>query len=260
VTDNFLEEVEGRLRSEKQQDLLVRAIPVAVGAVVLIILAMLAYWGWQTWQHRQMSKASETYAAAMLSAQSGDFAKASQQFGQVGKSAPAAYRSLALQQEAALRLRENKTSEAVALLDQAANADKDPILSDAARLKSALALLDTAPYDQVEKRLTPLLDTKRPYHVAAREALAMARLKAGQLPAARREFSALVNGLDTPDSMRERAQAAVAVIDSGTAGSIGAVLTAKPQMPAMPQMQAPPPGARMAGPPQGAPAEAGAAQ
>lgn len=234
MTDNFLEEVEGRLRSDKQRDLLVRVVPLAIGLVVLLILGMLAFWGWQSWQSRQMSKASETYAAAMQSAQGGDFAKADQQFGAVAKTGPAAYRSLALQQLGAIRLHDNKTSEAVDLFDRAAKADGDPVLADAARLKSALALLDTAPYDQVEKRLNPLLDIKRPYHVPAREALAMARLKAGQTKAARQDFTTLSTGLDTPDSMRQRAQAAITLIDSGAAASLGAVLKAKPVMPALP--------------------------
>ena len=55
-----------------------------------------------------------------------------------------------------------------------------PLIADAARLKSALALMDTAPYADIETRLKPLLDEKRPYRIAAREALAMAKLKAGK--------------------------------------------------------------------------------
>ena len=80
---------------------------------------------------------------------------------------------------------------AVALLDQAAEAAPDPVIGDAARLKSAFALLDTAPYKDVEARLTPLMKDGRPYRVQAREALAFAKLMAGNAAGARDDFTVI---------------------------------------------------------------------
>jgi hypothetical protein len=83
-----------------------------------------------------------------------------------------------------------------------------------------------------------LTENDRPYRFPALEALAMAKLKAGKLKEARTDFLTLSTGLDAPPGFAERAKAAVAMIDSGSAAAIGpAVQTAK-TMP--PPMQIPP--------------------
>jgi hypothetical protein len=89
-----------------------------------------------------------------------------------------------------------------------------------AALKSAYAVMDTAPLATVEARLTPLIAPDRPYHIQAREALALARLAGGKTAAAKQDLVAVANQLDTPDSARQRAQAIIALIDSGTAADL----------------------------------------
>jgi hypothetical protein len=237
--DKFLEEVEGRMRSDRYREMASGALPMVVGAVVLIIVVLLGVWGWRAWQQKRADKASESYSAAMQAEQGGDFDGADRQFATIAKDGPGVYKALALMNQAALRLRKNQTQQAVALFDQAAKADSDPVISDNARLKSALALIDTAPYAQIEERLKPLLDKKRPYWIEAREALAMARLKAGMTAQAKSDFEYLGTALDAPDSLRTRAQQALGLIDSGAAGNLSALLKAKPVMPPLPPAQAP---------------------
>jgi hypothetical protein len=79
---------------------------------------------------------------------------------------------------------------------------------------------------------------KRPYRLAAKEALAFAKLRAGMNSEAKSDFSALTLSLGVPDAMRQRAQVAVAFIDSGAAGAIPAAVKAAialPPAPAAPQ-------------------------
>ncbi len=157
-------------------------------------------------------------------------------------------------QEAGIRLDENKVQEAVALFDQAAKVSHDPTVADMARLKSALALLDTAPYPAMEERLKPLTDPKRPYASMAREALAMAKLKAGMLKEARADFVVLRLLPNAPDGVHRRASVAVDAIDSGAAAQVPAAVKAA--------LAAPPPALTL--PPglqglSGGPAQAGAA-
>jgi hypothetical protein len=236
LVDNFLEDVREDLRSERNQALLRRSIPWVVGIVVAALLAVGGYWGYSAWQKGRMDKASEAYATALEAAAGGDSAGAFAKFGEAAKAGPGAYEALAIMHQAGLRLREGKTQEGVALFDKAAAADKDPVIADAARLKSALALMDTAPYAVIETRLKPLLDEKRPYRIAAREAMAMAKLKAGKYAEARSDFGVLTLAQDVPDSMRQRAQAAITLIDGGTAGSIAESMKAKPALPQMPAL------------------------
>jgi hypothetical protein len=234
LVDNFLAEVDERVRSDRYESMFRRGLPWLIGAILLLVLVLGGIWGWQSWQKSRTDKASESYAAALESLAGGDSAGAYAKFAVVAKDGPSAYKAEALMHQAGIRLGEGKTQEAVALLDEAAKASSDPMIADNARLKSALALIDTAPYAGIEGRLKPLLDEKRPYRIAAREALAMAKIKAGQYAAARSDFSLLTVAQDVPDSMRQRAQAAVSLIDGGAASSIVQTLTAKPVMPTLP--------------------------
>ena len=74
--------------------------------------------------------------------------------------------------------------------------------------------------DQMVAKLTPLIATGRPYRIQAREALAMARLAAGKASDAKADLVAISLLQDTPDSARQRAQAIIALIDSGTASGL----------------------------------------
>ena len=122
----------------------------------------------------------------------------------------------------------------MALFDQAAQAAPDDMFGDAARLKSALAILDTAPFAEVEGRLTPLMKDGHPYRVQAREALAFAKLMKGDTTGARGDFVVIGATLDAPESARQRANAAVGLIDSGSAklvaGAVKAAIATPPPM------------------------------
>jgi hypothetical protein len=239
LVDNFLDEVEERVRSDRYRSMFQRALPWAIGAFVLLLAVLGGLWGWQTYQHNRMNKASEEYSSALETIRAGDSKGADAKFAELAKSAPATYRALALMQQGALRLKENKTQEAVALFDKAAEAQKDPLVADSARLKSALALMDTAPFAAIDERLKPLLGDKRPYRIAAREALGMAKMQAGRASEARSDFVVLTLTPGVPDSMRQRAQAAITLIDAGGAAAVPAVLKAQPEMPPMPAQPGP---------------------
>lgn len=229
MTDIF-EEVEEQLRSERYQTLFFRILPWAVGIGLAALVIALGYWGWDSWHTRAANKASEDYAAAMELAPTNPD-KAFTRFGEVVKGPSRAYKALALMQQANIRLLANKTPEAVKLLDEAAKASPDPVIGDMARLKSALALMDTAPYAAMEERLKPLTEEKRPYRAAAIEALAMAKLQAGKAKEARSDFVVLTLMPGAPDGMRQRAQAAMALIDSGSANTLPSAVKASAALP-----------------------------
>ena len=237
MTD-FLEEIEEELRSDRYRQFFARAWPWAVGAALAALAIALAAWGYQTWRAGQDAKAAQAYSLAMDTAQKGDMAKAFTQFGQAADTPSRGYKALALMQEAAIRLKQNRTEDAVELFDTAATAAPSPLIGDMARLKSAFALMDTAPFAALQERLTPLMDSKRPYATAAREALAMAKLKAGHVKDARADFQVLQLLPDATQGQRQRAQAAILAIDSGAAANLAqAVAIAR----TLPPLSAPPP-------------------
>lgn len=246
MTDIF-EEVEGQLRVERYRSMAMKAAPIVSAVLGAALLIALAVWGLDSWRSNASTKASEAYDAAGETYRQGDVAKAFTQFGDAAKAGSPAYASLALMQQGGMRLEAGNVGEAVEFFDKAAKAAPAPELADMARLKSAFALLDTAPYKDIEARLKPLTEDKRPYRLEAKEALAFAKLRAGMTAQAKSDFSALTLSLGVPESMRQRAQIAVAFIDSGAAGAIPAAVKAAM---ALPPASAAPQGMPAAGPAQ----------
>ncbi|HWA61805.1 MAG TPA: tetratricopeptide repeat protein [Caulobacteraceae bacterium] len=217
---DFIEEVEEQLRADRYRALARRTLPWFLAALAAIIVGWLGAWGYQTWNDRNVAKASAAYDKALTALAQGDQTGAFTGFDQVGKTGPAGYKSLALMQQGNIRLMADKTDEAVGYYDQAAKAAPTPLIGDLARLKAAMALMDTAPYAQIETRLKPLIGDKKPFDLNAREALAMAKLAAGKTAEARTDCAALTLMLGVTQGIRERCQAMMSVIDSGQAKTV----------------------------------------
>ncbi|MDB5427147.1 MAG: hypothetical protein JWP23_1463 [Phenylobacterium sp.] len=248
MTDLF-EEVEEQLRSDRYRTLVRKAAPWVLALAAAALAAALGVWGWQQYNQQVTGTASEQYATALAGLAQGDQAKAVQLWGEVAKSPSKAYKSLALMQLGAARIAGGKPEDvkaAVSLFDQAAAAAPDDLIGDAARLKSAFAILDTAPFAEVEGRLSPLMKDGHPYRVQAREALAFAKLMKGDAAGARSDFVVVSLLPDAPESARQRAKAAMDLIDTGSAKAVPAAVKAAQSLP--PPVMVAPGGAPMLAP------------
>jgi hypothetical protein len=261
---DLFDEVEEQLRSDRYVALVRRAAPWITAIFALVLVGYFGFWGFRLFEERNQAAATIEYQKGVDALSDNDQKAALGHFQAVAKSGPPAYRSLALMQEGGLSQIAGKDEEAARDFDQAARLAPQPILGDLAQLRAALAVLDEAPYPQLERRLKPLTESKRPYAFQAREALAMARLMAGKTAEAKSDFTGLQSALDAPEDMRQRAAYAAALIDSSEAptavASVKAALKGAATMPplAAPNVPAPPSGATGQGGPSQAPA--GAAQ
>ncbi len=261
-------EVDTQLRAARFQMMVRRGWPYGLGLAIVAAVVGLGAWGLSAYEQSLSSKASDGYAAAAELLQSGDLKGADAKFAAVAKSDAKAYRTLALMQQAGLAASRNDATAQIALLDQAAQAAPNPILGDAAKLEAAYAAMDTAGYDAVHARLLPLAELGRPYRLLAKEALAISELAAGKLAQARNDLQVISLSVDASETQRNRASAALALIQSGSWASLAPIAKASagltpqappPQVgPGMPgQMQA---GQAPAGPDQQPAPQAGAAQ
>jgi hypothetical protein len=223
---DFVEEVEERLRAERYATLSRRLGPWLAAILVLVILGWLAAWGWKTYEGKNIQKASVTYDKALHQLQAGDAAGGFTTLEPLAKSGPAGYRTLALLQQGNVRLSAGADREAADLYDAAAKAAPNAVFRDLGRLRAAEALMDVAPLTEVEPRLKALSGSNKPFDLVAREALAYARIQAGQTQQARSELTAITLMLGATPGMKARAQTAIALIDSGQAGSIGPIVKA----------------------------------
>lgn len=214
---DVFEEVEDQIRTERYMALARKAAPWAIGAGIALVIGVILVWGYSAWHDAQASKAGQIYLDAIEALQNQDETKASALFGELTHSPLKIYKIAGYMDQAGLRVQAGKGKEAAELYDKAAALTSDPFMKDLARLKSAYALMDTAPYKDIEARLTPLTSDKRPLHLSAREALAFAKLQAGKIAEARSDFNALTLAIGAPEGMVQRAQVAIAMIDSGSA-------------------------------------------
>ena len=234
---DLFEEVEEELRSDRYRALIRRVLPWVTGAFALVLAGYLGYWAWTAYQDRNLAAASSAYQKGVDAIGQGERVDAERAFETAAKTGAPAFKTLALIQQGDLKVGTNQPDAAAKLYDEAAAAAPNIIFGDLARLKAAQALLDTAPLPQLQTRLAPLTDPKRPFAVYAKEALAMAKLMAGapaKTAEARRDFQVLSLSLTAPEDMRERAQMAIALIDAGEAPTAVAAVKSAATMPPSP--------------------------
>lgn len=251
---DVFEQVEEELRSDRYKRLAKTWLPVVGGVLAIALIAALSWWGWDSWQTSRADKASVAYSRGVEALQANNASGAEAAFAEAEKAGNGAYRALALMQRAGLAVTADKTTEAVALFDQAAKASGDPLLSDSAAYRAALLVMDTATLADVQARLEPLTKEGRPFRSFAQQALAMAQLQHGKLPEARAGFVQLTLGQDVPDVVRQFSQAGIDAIDSGVAANLPQIIAAQKALPAPTAPSALPPGAVQVTP-QAAPAQ-----
>jgi hypothetical protein len=219
VTEVF-HEVDTQLRAARFQMMARRGWPYAAGIAALAAVIGLAAWGLTAYDQSVASKASDAYAAAVDLLQKGDLKGADAKFALVAKSDAKAYRTLALMQQAGLAASRHDQKAEIALLDRAGQAAPNPILGDAAKLEAAYAAMDTDSYEAVHARLLPLAEVGRPYRLLAKEALAISELASGKLVQARNDLQVISLSVDASETQRNRASAAIALIQSGSWASL----------------------------------------
>lgn len=228
---DIFEEVEEELRSDRWKRLARTWLPWVGGALLLALIVALVVWGLDARKTHTAGEASVAYERGMTALSEGDTAAAAAAFTEAADAGSPAYRALALMQQAGLAVSDNRLDEALALFDEAADAAPDPLIADAAALKAAFIAMDSAELADIEARLTPLVRDGRPFQPFAREALGLARLQHGQKAEARELFALLTFGQNVPEGVRQRAQAAMDMIDSGVADALPAIVAAQRAQP-----------------------------
>ena len=235
---DLLHDADDAYRAQRLRSLAARGWPYALAVLATALLAALGFWLWTRHAEAQGARASITYADGLAALQANRPADADKAFAQVADAGPGAYRALALMQRAGVKLSAHRPADALRFLDEAAHVAPDRVIGDAARLEAAYVAMDSESPGRAEGRLQPLLDAKGPYRQMAREALGAAKLAGGRPAEARRDFQLLSLSQDVSDNTRARAQAALAMIDGGSAKVVSAAVKAELALPPLPDAPA----------------------
>ena len=204
MTDIF-NEVDEEVRREQLKKLWERYGNHLIALCVLVVAGVGAWRGYEWWQGKQAAQAGAQFEQAVELAQSGKHQQAEAAFAKLAADGTAGYRVLARLREAA-ELAPTDRNAAVKAYDQI-SADKDAgqVIQDLAAVRAGYLLVDKAPYPELLARLEPLTAADRTFRHTAREILALAAWKAGDMAAARKWTDMIMADPQTPSGTRSRA-------------------------------------------------------
>ncbi|MEP1882950.1 MAG: tetratricopeptide repeat protein [Roseibium sp.] len=211
---DIFREVDEDIRQEKYRRLWDRLGPWVIAAAVLIVVGTGGYRGWLYWQENQSQQAGDAFFEAVRLSESGDVAQAEQMFAELSD-ATGGYPALAKLRAATDMVREERTTEALAEFDALSrDSSVDSTLRDIASLRAAYVAVDSEDYAGVADRVEGLTGEDGPFRAAAREILAVAAWKAGDVDTARSWIAALEDDPATPTDAARRVGILSKVIDA----------------------------------------------
>lgn len=215
--NDIFREVDEEVRRDKAVEFFNKHGSKFVAAAIVIVMAV---GGWRFYQDRvfrERAAFGARYEAALVEANGG---KLEGLEALAGDRTGATYATLAKFRLAAELARkandEAGAKNAASAFDTlASDATLAAEWRDLARLRAAFALLETAPYDEIEKRLMPLSTPQGAYRHSAREGIALAAYKAGKADKALDALQAIILDADAPQGLRQRAELLLSVVRAG---------------------------------------------
>jgi hypothetical protein len=186
--------------------------------IALCVAIVLASGGWRYYQDSVRTAAEAAgarYEEALALARAGKTAEADEAFRAIIAQGPAGYATLAKFRSAA-DLGKSDPDKAVAIFDALANDNSvDATMRDVARLRAAALRVDKADYNEMRTRLEPMAGVGAPFRNSARDLLAVAAFKAGDIDAAGKWLDAIMVDQQAPPSIRARAEALLGLVAAG---------------------------------------------
>ena len=202
--ENIFQEIDEELRSDRMRALWRRFAPYVIGAAVGVVVLVAVNEGWNWYHANNAAQSSDELYEAFELIDGGDLTAAQTQLDTLIADGSGSYPVLAQFRKAGVMAREGKVAEAVAAYDTLANNQSNPRLRELALVLAGTLMVDAGTLADVESRVGSIADEGNAMRNAAREALGLARYKAGNFAAAQANFEAVVNDPMTQTSTRNR--------------------------------------------------------
>ena len=216
---DIFQEVDEEVRREQLKKLWERYQNLIVAVIAVILLAVGGWRGYEYWITKQAAETGAAFEAAAILSAEGKHAEADAAFAKIAADGTASYRQLARLRRAAEVAHTDATAAVKMYEAIAADNSVGPTLQDLAGLRAGVLLMDAGLYAEARTRLEPLSADQRPYRHTARELLAVAAWRAGDIPSARRWYDLIVTDLMTPPGIRSRAEMLMALLVPESKGS-----------------------------------------
>jgi hypothetical protein len=205
VADIF-QEVDEDVRRDRAEKFVKAYGKYIAAGVIVIVLATAGLVQWQKHRHEQAQAAGTRFQSAAALVAEGKGEDAALAFAKLAEDAGAGYAMLARLREASVKTQGGDLAGGLALYDKlAADSATPQLFRDLAALSAALHVLDKGAPADAEKRAEPLTGAANAFRYSAREVLALAALKAGELDKARDRLTQLTGDETAPAGIRRRA-------------------------------------------------------
>jgi hypothetical protein len=212
VTDIF-QEVDEDVRRERAEKFLKTYGKYIAAGVVVLLLAVAGGVQWQKHKREQAQMAGARFQSATALAAEGKGDDAAVAFAKLAEDAGAGYAMLARLREAAARVQAGDLPGALAIYDKlAADGSTPQAFRDLAAVSAALQVLDKGSAADAEKRAEPLTGAGNAFRHSAREIVALAALKSGDLGKAQERLTQLAGDEAAPAGIRRRAGDLIATL------------------------------------------------
>lgn len=211
---DIFQEVDEEVRRDKAAEFWAKYQNHLFAAAALIILATAGY---RFYEYRQVQAAEAAGAAfqdALKLDHDGKTAEANAALAKLGQDAPKGYRLLGRFVEASLKIKSDPKGGAALFQAIAADESVDPLLRDAARLRAALALVDSGEGAAAKTALEVLAIANGPYRHTARLTLGAIAIGAKDFAGAGKWLDQVVADPDAPASDRRNAETLLGVVAS----------------------------------------------
>ncbi len=213
MTDIF-DEVDEELRHDNWRKLWKSYGKYVVTVLLIIVVSTGAKVGWDEYSLQKRMETSEAFISAVRLASANQIPEALSELAVIKEEGAAGYSLLAQFRAAALRLEEGEDLEAVKIYNRiAVGSSEDKLLRELAVLYSVILQSTTGDVVTLIERLEPIAKDSHPWRYSARETIATLHMRGGEPEKARGIFTALVDDLEVPRSMRARAAEMLRVLD-----------------------------------------------
>lgn len=204
VADAFIMEVDEEVKNENLKAFWKKYGLFIVLFVALVLSATVSFETIKNWRENQFKAKTDAYIAANYQQTAQEMIAALEKIA-VGNNG--IYSELARIQIADLLLQENKTEEAIAMLQTLATNDElNPRIKNLAAIKLAAQKIDSATRSEIESLLTPVVAADDSWTPIAQEYIALAAVKEGDVETARNLYKTILQNGQISEEFKNRVQ------------------------------------------------------
>ncbi|MEO1198833.1 MAG: tetratricopeptide repeat protein [Pseudomonadota bacterium] len=203
---DIFREVEEDLRQERVKRFWRRYGWIVGGAALVVVLGVAGYRLYDWYQTRQAALAGDAFFEAVEFARVGDHQAAADAFGALADRG-GRMETLARFRAASARASAGDLEGAIADYDAvAADPDAEELIRQAAAIRAAYLLIDTASAEEIGARIGDQTEEGSAFRNAAHEVIGANAYRLGDLAAARAAYAELASDFGAPADMRQRAE------------------------------------------------------